>query len=128
MINRFFEDNKTVFIKFPVHESVSTNLKSCKKLIFYESHGEWKLIGEGNIINVLTMSVNDVYTHFERELFLSKEELTSYVKLRFNKKVLVFQLFNLRKYRQPIKLDHYITMAGEYISEEKYMQKVTNTF
>lgn len=127
LIDRFFEDSKTVFIKFPTHEIISTNLKSCKKLIFYKSHGGWELIGEGNIMNVLLMSIHDVYTHFEKELFLSKVELDSYVKSRFNKKVLVFQLSALRKYKQPIKLDHYLTMVGEYITQENYTQIVNET-
>lgn len=122
LIDRFFEDDKTVFIKFSAHELLSENLQACKKLIFYKSRGEWELVGEGEIENIFLMPVNDIFDKFEKELFLSREEIVSYAKSRLNKKVLVFKLSNLKKYNRPFLLDHYVTMAGEYISEEDYQQ------
>ncbi len=123
LIYRFFEDDKTVFIKFSAHESISVSLKSCKKLIFYKSRGKQELIGEGDIENIFLMSIHDIINTFEKELFLSRDELASYAKSR-NRKALVFKLSNLRKYQLPVKLDHYVTMAGSYISDEDYTQIV----
>ena len=124
LIDRFFILNKIVFIKFPTHESISTNLLKCKKLIFYKSRGEWELVGEGEIDSIFLMPINDALNNFEKELFLSEHELIFYAKSRIIKKVLVFKLSNLKKYGKPITLDHYVTMAGEYISKEDYQRLI----
>lgn len=124
LIDRLLKDKKTVFVKFPTHETISPRLKGCKKLIFYRSKGEWALVGEAKIDEVLLMSVGDTLNNFKEKLFLSEDELKSYVKSRTNKKLLLFKLSNPTTYKRPVKLDHYVTMTGEFISQEDYRKLV----
>jgi hypothetical protein len=114
-----------VLIKFPTHETISLRLRGCKKLIFYKSKGGWKLVGEAKIDDISLMSIHEVLSNFREELFLSEEELKSYLKSRNNRKVLVFKLSKPITYRHPVKLDHYVTMTGEYISVEDYRRLIS---
>jgi hypothetical protein len=125
LIDRFFKDKKSVFVKFPTHETISSRLRGCEKLIFYKSKSGWELVGEAKIDDVSLRSIQEVLSNFKEELFLSEEEFKSYAKSRNNKKVLVFKLSRPITYQRPVKLDHYVTMTGEYISVEDYHRLIS---
>ena len=124
LINRFFKDNKSVFVKYPTHETISPKLRSCEKLIFYKSRSDWELVGEARIEEVYLMTAQEALCKFKEELFLSEEELEAYVKSRTSKKLLVFKLSEARAYKRPIKLDHYVTMGGEYLFGKDYKKMI----
>lgn len=118
LINRLIR-NTVIFVKYPTHEVISNRLKACKKLLFYASRGNKKVIGEANINWIELLPKEEVLKNHINDLFLNKEELEEYSKGR-TKKLLVFSLENSTKFQLPVALDHPITMVGEYISKEDY--------
>jgi len=98
---------------------ISKNLKSCEKLIFYESRGRKKLIGEGNIEKIELLSLDEVVRKYKDDVFLSREELRSYSNGR-TKKPVVFSLKKLKEYDNDVKVDFPITMCGKYITKLEY--------
>lgn len=117
--DRLFESSRLVFLKYTPHEVISENLKSCKKLLFYESYGEKEIIGEGNIEKIELLDLEEILNKYEKELFLTKEELYSYSNGR-EKKPLVFTLQNSQNFNKKIKLKRQITMSGKLISKKEY--------
>jgi len=124
-INRFFLDKKNVFVKFLSHES--TKLKVKQKIIFYESHGSKKLIGEGRIEKIEFLTPVEIYKKYSNDLFLDEKELYKYVGDRKLKKTLTIKLDNLNKYDEPVLFPKPITLAGLYINEKQYRNTIVNT-
>lgn len=116
-----FESSRLVYLKYTPHEVISDNLKRCKKLLFYESKGEKKVVGEGEIEKIELLSLEEVLRKYEEELFLNKKELYSYADGR-EKKPLVFKLKNTQRFEEEIKLKNPITMGGKQLTKEEYNQ------
>jgi len=117
--SRLFDSPRLVFLKYTPHETISNNLKDCKKLLFYESHGGKKVIGEGKIERIELLNLEELLKKYEDDLFLTEEELYSYSDGR-EKKPLVFILKNLKEFNKKVKLNERITMGGKLITKEKY--------
>jgi len=117
--NSLFGFGKRVYLKYTTHEVISKNLQECKKLIFYESRGNKKLIGEGNIEKIELLSLDEVLKKYKGNIFLNEEQLNSYSNGR-TKKPVVFTLKKLIKYEDGIRIDIPITMGGKYITKSEY--------
>ena len=113
-------DKKTIFVKYPTHETISPKLASCKKLLLYISGANKKIAGEAEIKSISLMTLSDVILGHSSGLFLTEEELREYSNGRDNKKMMVFELGEITPYLESKALGHGITMVGEYISEEEY--------
>ncbi len=59
-------------------------------------------------------------------LFLTENELREYSNGRDSKKMMVFELGEIKKYSEPNAPGHGITMVGEYVSEEQYNALVSD--
>jgi len=118
-INSLFGSETVVFLKYTTHEVISDNLESCEKVIFYESKGEKKLVGEGIINKMELLTVDKILEKYRKDLFLTEDELRSYSKNR-NKKPIVFTLKNPYRYDKGIKSEEPITMGGKYITKKEY--------
>lgn len=70
---RFFDEGKTVFVKF----TNMTNFKANSKIIFYVK-GENALFGEGTIRIINKMSPPEAWSKFNKELFLNQDEYEKY--------------------------------------------------
>jgi hypothetical protein len=128
LVDRLFEDNTKVFVKYVAHKT--TKLAPKHKVIFYASHGSKKLIGEGIIEKVEFLTPEEAIAKYKEELFLTKDELYDYVKRspsrNLSKEMLTLVLKRLKKYRKPIQYPKPITMAGQYLNSIEYnslMQK-----
>ncbi len=117
---RILQDKKSVFVKYPTHEIISTRLASCKKLLFYISGSNKEIAGEAEITSIHLITLSEVVLSYSSNLFLTKEELRKYSDGRDNKKMMVFRLGKIIPYQEPKHLGRGITMVGEYISEEEY--------
>ena len=113
-------DKKSIFVKYPTHETISPKLASCKKLLFYISGANKKIAGEAEIKSISLMTLSDLILRHSSGLFLTEEELREYSNGRDNKKMMVFELGKITPYLESKALGHGITMVGEYISEEEY--------
>lgn len=118
-INSLFESERVVFVKYTTHETISDDLKNCQKLLFYESRGGKKIVGEGNIKDIDILSLEKILEKHRENLFLSEKELRSYSNGR-TKKPVVFTLKNTHRYDKEIKSKTPITMGGKYIDKEEY--------
>ncbi|MCE8426498.1 MAG: DUF365 domain-containing protein [Candidatus Methanoperedens sp.] len=120
LASRILQDKKSVFVKYPTHETISPKLASCKKLQLYISGSKKEITGEADLISINLMTLTDVVSAYGSSLFLAEDELREYSGCRDNKKMMVFELGGITKYPEAKCLGHRITMAGEYITEENY--------
>jgi hypothetical protein len=116
LVDRLFRGNKNVFIKITGRSS--TKISPKHKIIFYASHGDKKLVGEGIVEKVEFLNPGEVLSKYSQELFLDENEFIDYVGKR--QKILVFQLKCLKKYQNSIQSREVITMGGKYLTEKEY--------
>lgn len=117
---RILQDKKSVFVKYPIHDTIPPNLLSCRKLLLYISRSNKEIAGECDILLINLMTISEAVSKYGDKLFLTEEELIKYSNGRCDKNMLVIELGNIIKYSEPRYLGHGITMAGEYISKENY--------
>ena len=118
---RFFEEKKTVFVKF----TGMSLFKAGSKIVFYVTK-EKSLFGEGTVKTIQKMSPSEVWNKYNKDLFLNQGEYDSYThwssvegKPRGNGEIAVFVLKSLKKYNKPVSIKG-ITSSGRYLSEEEY--------
>lgn len=115
---RFFEDNKDVFVTY---SKTGKNLEPGMKIVFYASYNIRALIGEGEIQKVAEISPESLMRKYKKRLFITKEELNKYASRHFkNKKLRVFEIAHLKRYKTPVKPSRNVTVAGELLTKEKY--------
>jgi hypothetical protein len=117
---RILQDKKSIFVKYPTHETISPKLASCKKLLLYVSGSNKEIAGEAEIILISLMTLSEVVSVYSSRLFLTEDELREYSGGRDNKKMMVFVLGGITKYPEAKCLGRGITMVGEYMSKEEY--------
>lgn len=118
-VQRFFKDKKRVFVKF-FGRSAPVGLHLGSKLFFYESGGRREIVGEARIREIGLGTPDDVLSKFGDKLFLSKDELDSYVGDRRTKKILILSLDDVKKYTTPLTLQKPVTMMGQYMTRAMY--------
>jgi hypothetical protein len=120
LASRILQDKKSIFVKYPTHETISQKLASCKKLLLYISGSNKEIAGEAEITSISLMTLSDVISAHSSSLFLTEDELREYSGGRDNKKMMVFVLGEIAKYPEAKCLGRGITMVGEYMSKEEY--------
>lgn len=120
LASHILQDKKSVFVKYPTHETISPKLASCKKLLLYISSSNKEIAGEADIVSISLMTLSEVVSAYGSSLFLTEDELREYSGGRENKKMMVFVLSEITKYPEPKQLGRGITMVGEYMSKEEY--------
>ena len=120
--NSIFEKGKDVFVKF----GKLRQLRAGAKAIFHVS-GEKLLIGEAIIKSIESMTPKEVWKKYSTRLFLTRAELLEYTRKtalgeeRRRQELTVYTLRKVKKYKKPISPMQRMTMAGYYISPEKYL-------
>lgn len=120
IIYRIFDMGMNVFTKFTTHTPSEKSIKIHKgdKLFIYQSKAEKTVVGEAIIEKMDFLLSDDVMDKYKEKLITPPEEMAKYVKGRTNKKMLVFELYNITKYNDPVKVNNPITMAGQYVTTE----------
>jgi len=119
---RFFEEGKTVFVKFYGKQTSPKSLSMGDTLFFYESKGNKEIVGEVRIVEVDQGTPSEILTKHGDRLFLMADEFEEYVGERKGRKMLVLVVKAARKYANPLKLGKSVTMAGQYMTRELYDQ------
>jgi hypothetical protein len=122
LIDQLFDGKNKVFVKCTGQQS--TKLLPKHKIVFYGSHGEKKLIGEGIIKKVEFLNPEEVISKYKEELFIDEQQFRQYVGKR--QRILTLELKGLKKYQEPIQIKEVITMAGKYLTAEQYDSIVNN--
>jgi hypothetical protein len=116
-LERFFSDQKTVFVKFVGRQATRQRLQPGSKLFFYESRGSKEVVGEARIAEIATGTIEEIIPRFGDEIFLTRDELEEYVGDRKTRSMLVLVLEALKKYTVPMRLGRSPTMAGMYMTK-----------
>ena len=119
---RFFDEGKTVFVKFFGRERIPLKLQRGHRIFFYEPRGNKEIVGEARIVSIDTVPAAEVFSVFGDRLFLTQSELQDYAGQRKDRKMLTLVLEDARRYSLPLKLGKSVTMAGRYMTREMYKQ------
>ncbi len=120
LASRILLEKKSVFVKYPTHEIISSKLVSCKKLLLYISGSTKEIAGEADIVSISLKALSEVVSAYGTSLFLTEYELREYSGGRDKKKMMVFMLGEITKYPKAKCLGRGITMVGEYMSKGEY--------
>ena len=121
-VRRFFDEGKTVFVKFYGIQTTPKRLSTGDTLFFYESQGNKEIVGEARIVEVDQGTPSEILTKHGDRLFLMADEFEEYVGERKGRKMLVLVVEGARKYANPLKLGKSLTMAGQYMTKEFHDQ------
>jgi hypothetical protein len=119
-IQRIFQDQKNVFVKFLAREVLPRRLRAGSRLFFYQSGGSKEIVGEARIDEIAVGTVQEVLAKFGERLFITRSELEEYAGNRGAKTMLILLLDDPKKYKVPLKLGKSVTMAGQYMTKEMY--------
>lgn len=122
LAERLLDQGKTVFVKYMSH--FRTRIKPGHKILFYESGGKKELIGEGIIMSTEFLKPHEILSKYAKEFFLNKNELEKYTRKRpkrnLNKKLLVMQLSELKRFKNTISYPEGLSLAGKLIDYSQY--------
>jgi len=122
-VDRLFVEHRGVIVKY-VARTTGLKIAPKHKVVFYGSKGSGEVVGEGTIDALEFLTPNEALEKFGDRLFLDKDELTKYTMHQptrtLSKRVLVVTLSKLRRYPPGIKYERRMTMAGEYLTKERY--------
>ncbi len=134
-LRRFFEDGKTVFVKFLGVKSTLVRLHVGFKLFFYQSRRNMEIVGEADIVGIDSGTFEEVWNKYGNALFLSHNELERYVSNekyaidRKAKKMFILVVDRAKKYPKPLSFGRSLTMTGQYMTRQMYdeLKKQPNT-
>jgi hypothetical protein len=125
IIDRILLDKKDIFIKYPVHDLTKKSkiqLKEGIKLFLYKTKSKKDnkaprlVCGEALIKKINYMFPNEILLKYSNRLMLRKDELKAYSKEREQKKLLVLQISNIRRYMKPKKIKKVIAMNSLFVT------------
>jgi len=119
-VANLFDRGRNVFVKF----TKLTNLRTGSTIVFYVSR-EKVLVGEGRIKVIEKLNPEVVWSRYGDRIFLDKEEFDSYIEIspisgeeRKMRKLAVFVLNKVKKYRKPFRSIYPVTASGRYLTKE----------
>jgi hypothetical protein len=122
---RYFDrllNGRRVFFRFGARTYPA--MKKGNRVVFYESGGARQLIGEGMIESIAQLSVGEATVRYGGNLFLDPEEIRKYAnrwgRTRQSDIVVALVLRNIRRYRNPLKLERPIPPSGKSLTREFY--------
>ncbi len=107
-------EGKTVFVA----KRCLCRVSKGDKFVIYESHGPKAYTGWADIENIGMMNVNSMIRKYKSKLMVTKEELKEYAK--HHKEMSFIEFKNLEKFKNPIKPEKFVTVAGKYIYEDEF--------
>ena len=128
-VDRIFEKQKNVFVKYTAHEKSALTTKH--KILFYASHGKKEIVGEASVKELHFLTPTETWDKYGSNLFLNQEELTQYCQTQLlrnpSKRMQVIVLSKPRKYPEGTKYKRPISMSSQYINEEDYQEIIQAT-
>lgn len=117
---RFFENGKTVFVKFFGNQRSPLRLNVGSKLYFYESEGNKEIVGQATVSEISSGTADEVESKYGSALFLTPEELNEYARERRERRMLVLVVKDAKRYKIPLKLEKSVTMGGQYMTRRMF--------
>jgi hypothetical protein len=114
---------RSVFCKFGIRGFPDAAKGS--KIVFYQTKGQWELIGEGVAESVSQMSPEEAAGQYGAKLFLDADELNNYASRRnrpAGARMLVFELGMIRRYRSPLRMERPLGPAGYSLTRGLYQK------
>lgn len=119
-VPNLFDRGRDVFVKF----TKLTNFRTGSTIVFYVSR-EKVLVGEGRVKVIEKLNPEVAWSRYRDRIFLDKEEFDSYIKIspisgeeRKMRKLAVFVLNKVKKYRKPFRSIYPVTASGRYLTKE----------
>ncbi len=123
-IQRIFE-GRDVICKYTGRGT--PNITTGSKILFYASGGEFELLGDADIRTMQFVTPSEIVPKYRRRLFISQEELEKYRGSRSPERtLLVLELSGVRKFPKAIKMEKYVTMAGQTLDREQYRKVLSS--
>jgi hypothetical protein len=122
VIDFMFLNKRDVFVKYtsrPPKNKRQVKIREGMKMYIYESGGSKEIIGEAIINKYDYLDMLSILNTYPERLMIPVEDFKLYAEGREEKKALVMELSNLKKYASPMKLLKPITMAGLYLTNDK---------
>jgi len=119
-VDRMFDEEKDVFVKF----SRFKNLTEGSIIVFHVSKKKM-FAGEGVIKKIEQLQPNEAWTRYGNRIFLTNKEYDDYVSRsplakRKPRAIMVYVLYQLRRYEKPVPSSRRMTVAGYYITQKDY--------
>jgi hypothetical protein len=111
---RIYAGGKTVFVSKSYRGKVSEG----DKFIIYESHGARAYTGWADIKSIGKQKTSAISRRYGKNLMITREELMEYANGKSEMNVIEFE--NFEKFKNPIKPDRFVTVAGKYIDKSEY--------
>ena len=122
-VDRIFAEQRNVFVKYLSHPTC-VRIAPRNRILFYASHGQKEIVGEAMIKSMEFLTPFEALEKHGDKLFLNEVELVKYASLQssrsISKRLLVLVLSKPRRYARGISYKKPITMAGEYLTKERY--------
>jgi hypothetical protein len=120
ILDRVLNQNRNIITKFTTHDPSKSNiyLEEGNLVYFYQTKSNKEVVGEGTISKIEFKNYHELLNNFPEQFFITKDELKNYVRGRFDKKMLIIHLQDIKRYRRPIRLKNYITMAGLKVTKD----------
>lgn len=96
-----------------------TKLTKGDHLFFYLSRENKSIIGHGKINNILFKKPDEIKKEFSNRIQMTDGEFDNYTKKRKSKQLLVLDLNNVTKFKNPVSLNQQITMGGQYVTKNE---------
>lgn len=119
-VPNLFDRGRDIFVKF----TKLTNLTIGSTIVFYVSR-EKVLVGEGRVKVVERLNPEVAWSRYGERIFLDKEEFDSYIEIspisgeeRRMRKLDVFVLGSVKKYRKAFRSIYPVTASGRYLTRE----------
>lgn len=119
-VPKLFDRSQAVFVKF----TKLTNLRTGSAIVFYVSR-EKVLVGEGKIKAIEKLDPEVAWSRYGGRIFLDKVEFNSYAEIspisgeeRKMRKLAVFVLNKITKYRKPFRSIYSVTPSGRYLTND----------
>lgn len=119
-VPNLFDHGRNVFVKF----TKLTKLRIGSTIVFYVSR-EKVLVGEGRVKVIEKLNPEVAWARYRDRIFLDKEEFDFYIEIspisgeeRKMRKLAVFALNKVKKYRKPFRSIYPVTASGRYLTKE----------
>ena len=122
VIDFMFANKRDVFVKYTSHlplKKANSKIQEGMTLYIYQSGGNKSIVGEALIKKYDYLDMHSILNKYRDRLIISEEDLKTYAQGREEKKALILELSDLRRYKNEIKLSKPITMAGLCLSEDR---------
>lgn len=129
LILRIIDEGKRGIVKYMPRETMGSRFVKGTKIIFYETGGRGRLLGEATIKAAKMVFPKEVLSFLGSTSMLSKDELWNYVNRypnRMKKRLLSMIVSDPLAYESPPQWTSHMSMVGRILSFSEYEELIIN--